>query len=403
VQAAAQTALPTGDQQAAAASTKSSLGPKAHGRALLRGIPVPGAATAPAQSARLAGAHGAKQKSFPLREALQKALVAAESQQKHGKAVSVKGAALHAGPKLSGEAGAARSLLAEAASEKKSDVQSAKPGQAAEAAAPSRKKTTPALHGTTGAEAAAAALARELLKNFPAPGVALKTPETSDQGKETPAVHAASRKAADPKIHVVDARHRRVDQALDDALLALRPPRASVSEKDAAAALVHKLDGSREAVASEVRRPQSPAPGAFAGALDRLRDMAGSEMMKATGIILRDGGGEIKLVLKPESLGSVRIRVNLVDNAIEGRIIVDNPAVKQVFDGNINSLMRALTAEGFQTASLQVSVGGQNTDNGREEREAPSRVRRVRAQDFERNVPGLETMSLDDLLVNLFA
>ena len=83
--------------------------------------------------------------------------------------------------------------------------------------------------------------------------------------------------------------------------------------------------------------------------------------------------------------------MNLVDNAIEGRIIVDSAAVKQVFDGHIDSLMRALTAEGFQTASLQVSVGGQNADNGRSERETPPRVRRVSAQGFERNVPGVET------------
>jgi len=134
--------------------------------------------------------------------------------------------------------------------------------------------------------------------------------------------------------------------------------------------------------------------------------MAGSELTRAAGIILRDGGGEIKLTLKPESLGSVRIRMNLVDNAIEGRIIVDNTAVKHVFEGSLDSLMRALTAEGFQTASLQVSVGGQGSDNGRPDKEPSQRMRRVNGPagpagpDW--NVPGLESMSLGDLLVNLF-
>jgi flagellar hook-length control protein FliK len=132
--------------------------------------------------------------------------------------------------------------------------------------------------------------------------------------------------------------------------------------------------------------------------------MAGSELVRAAGIVLRDGGGEIKLTLKPESLGSVRIRMNLVDNAIEGRIIVDNSAVKHAFEGSLDSLMRALTAEGFQTASLSVSVGGQNADNGRQDdRDAAPRVRRVgAAQGFDRNVPGVESLSLGDLLVNLF-
>jgi flagellar hook-length control protein FliK len=132
--------------------------------------------------------------------------------------------------------------------------------------------------------------------------------------------------------------------------------------------------------------------------------MAGSELVRASSLVLKDGGGEIRLVLKPESLGSVRIRMNIVDNAIEGRIIVDSSAVKHVFDGSIDALRRALTAEGFQMGSLQVSVGGQNADTGgRQQRdEAPAAVRRITALDFERNVPGAENVSLGDLFVNLF-
>jgi flagellar protein FlbC len=137
-------------------------------------------------------------------------------------------------------------------------------------------------------------------------------------------------------------------------------------------------------------------------AVERLRDMAGSELLRASNMIIRDGGGEIRLVLKPESLGSIRIRMNLVDNHIEGRIVVDNSAVKQLVDGSIDALTRALTAEGFQTGSLQVSVGGQHADAERHSEEPPAGVRRVVAQGFENNVPGVENLSLGDLLVNLF-
>jgi hypothetical protein len=54
--------------------------------------------------------------------------------------------------------------------------------------------------------------------------------------------------------------------------------------------------------------------------------------------------------------------------------------------------------------SLQVSVGGQNTDSGERRRqdETPA-VRRIAAQGFERNVPGAENVSLGDLFVNMFA
>jgi len=131
--------------------------------------------------------------------------------------------------------------------------------------------------------------------------------------------------------------------------------------------------------------------------------MAGSELTQATTMILKDGGGEIRLILKPESLGSVRIRMNVVDNKVEGKIIVDSAAVKHVFDGSVDALRRALTAEGFQTGSLSVSVGGQGADTGeREQRQTPAEVQRIAAKGFERNVPGIETMSLGDLLVNVF-
>jgi hypothetical protein len=49
-------------------------------------------------------------------------------------------------------------------------------------------------------------------------------------------------------------------------------------------------------------------------------------------------------------------------------------------------------------------VGGQNADTGERQRQeqAPAAVRRITAQGFERNVPGVENVSLGDLFVNLF-
>lgn len=96
--------------------------------------------------------------------------------------------------------------------------------------------------------------------------------------------------------------------------------------------------------------------------------------------------------------------MNLVDNVIDGKIIVDSSSVKQVVDGSIDALRRALTAEGFQTGSLQVSVGGQNTDADarREQEQQPQAVRRITAQGFDPNIPGIENLSLGDLLVNVF-
>ena len=286
-------------------------------------------------------------------------------------------------------------------------VQAAKlildPGEAAEAAEgghTSKKKTA--------AQTAKHTDGLATLPGLPGPAPTIAGPGTlpGNEGEKVrvaAASHAAARKSAEIKVHVVDARKKTMDSPAlsDDSPSGVKGSAPSSIEKNTALPGVAR--NGTETVVQEPRKPSHSAPTASAGALERLREMAGSELVRAAGIVLRDGGGEIKLTLKPESLGSVRIRMNLVDNAIEGRIIVDNSAVKHVFEGSLDSLMRALTAEGFQTASLSVSVGGQNADNGRQDdRDAAPRVQRVSAQGFDRNVPGVESLSLGDLLVNLF-
>jgi flagellar hook-length control protein FliK len=216
--------------------------------------------------------------------------------------------------------------------------------------------------------------------------------------------HAAPR-AAEPVVRVIDLRSKaKPSVSSEEAAAAKIASQAGPGDKDTGASFAQKLASFHDTAAS-VDRAAAPAASASPSAspLDRLREMAGSELLKASTFLLKDGGGEIRLVLKPESLGSVRIRMNMVDNKIEGRIVVDSSTVKAVFDANLDSLRRALTAEGFSTGSLQVSVGGQNTDaDPRKDQQPPEAVRRITAQGFERNVPGAETMSLGDLLVNLF-
>ena len=128
------------------------------------------------------------------------------------------------------------------------------------------------------------------------------------------------------------------------------------------------------------------------------------EVVKQTGIILKDGGnGEIRLVLKPENLGSIRIRLALNESSLEGRIVVDNNSVKELVESSLDNLKNALRMEGYQT-NLEVSVGHRRNWSGNEQAQTQQMGWLAgSSEEFDKAVPLFLDMKPDYELVNLFA
>ena len=100
-----------------------------------------------------------------------------------------------------------------------------------------------------------------------------------------------------------------------------------------------------------------------------LKDSGNDQIVKKASFILKDNNqGEIKLILKPESLGRVKIQLNMNENNLVGKIIVENSRVGQIFENNLNDLSKSLEEAGFSSSSIDVSVGDGNKKNGNEER-----------------------------------
>ena len=100
--------------------------------------------------------------------------------------------------------------------------------------------------------------------------------------------------------------------------------------------------------------------------LAQLRDELNGKIVKQAGVILKDGGaGEIRLNLKPEQLGNVRIRLEVKDTVIVGRIIVENTSVREAFEQNMANLQRAFRDSGFESSGLDVQVNGGNAQGER--------------------------------------
>ena len=132
-----------------------------------------------------------------------------------------------------------------------------------------------------------------------------------------------------------------------------------------------------------------------------VRENLSNQIVKQSGIILRDNDqGEIRLTLKPEHLGRVRIRIQLNENNLSGRIFVDSGFVKDSMDQNLDSLYRAFRAGGFETTSFEVVVDGRGEGN-RSRRDLQGEIPGKTLKQLDDAVPILEEVDQRSELINL--
>jgi hypothetical protein len=113
-----------------------------------------------------------------------------------------------------------------------------------------------------------------------------------------------------------------------------------------------ELGGSRENSVSEADTRQD-----FGDALAReLRDHLNTDIVRQAQIILRDRGeGVIRLSLRPENLGNVKVRLEMTENKITGHIVVESSEAFKAFERELPVLEKAFQDSGFSETSLDMS------------------------------------------------
>ena len=91
------------------------------------------------------------------------------------------------------------------------------------------------------------------------------------------------------------------------------------------------------------------------------------DIVRHASMILRNGGeGIIRLALHPETLGNVKIHLEMAENKITGHIFVESEESLNAFRKEIAALEQAFKDSGFAEATLDLSLSGggeQNNDN----------------------------------------
>jgi hypothetical protein len=107
-----------------------------------------------------------------------------------------------------------------------------------------------------------------------------------------------------------------------------------------------------------------------------LHQNLNGDIVRHASVALRDGGeGSIRLSLRPESLGNVKIRLEMADNKVTGHIVVESEAALRAFEREVSSLEQAFRDSGFDAADLDMSLtqsGGGMERGWGEEADRPS-------------------------------
>ena len=98
----------------------------------------------------------------------------------------------------------------------------------------------------------------------------------------------------------------------------------------------------------------------------QFRQQLGGDIVRQARYVLRgQNSGEISLVLKPEKLGRLRIRLSMEDKSIGAKIFVENKHVQEAFTELSEDLRQAFAEQGFENLNLDISLDEetQNVDD----------------------------------------
>ncbi|MDR2741125.1 MAG: flagellar hook-length control protein FliK [Treponema sp.] len=99
-----------------------------------------------------------------------------------------------------------------------------------------------------------------------------------------------------------------------------------------------------------------------------LHENLNGDIVRHASVMLRDGGeGTIRLSLRPETLGSVKIRLEITENKIVGRIIVESDEAFKAFEQELHSLEQSFRDSGFDGASLEMAFASDGQGGRRQE------------------------------------
>ena len=117
-----------------------------------------------------------------------------------------------------------------------------------------------------------------------------------------------------------------------------------------------------------------------------------NQIVEKAALNLRNGKSQVRIDLKPEFLGSVRMKITTENHLVTVRILTELPVVKEMIENNISQLKTDLQNHGLEIDKIDVSIANDSQQRGKgfEKADFMSEKENSSAQD-NKAVPAEET------------
>ena len=89
---------------------------------------------------------------------------------------------------------------------------------------------------------------------------------------------------------------------------------------------------------------------------EELAETVMPQVIRSLATLVREGGAEMRLQLKPADLGEIELRVRTAEGIVRGEMMVQHPEVKQLLEHQVDRLKSALAAQGLELEGFDVNV-----------------------------------------------
>ncbi len=96
-----------------------------------------------------------------------------------------------------------------------------------------------------------------------------------------------------------------------------------------------------------------------------------NQIVEKASILQLPNATQTKISLNPKDLGNVDIKLTMHDSSVTASIVVENNAVKQVVEQNLDQLKNALHHQGITVDEMMVTVDQQNGGNAQNSNQSP--------------------------------